>query len=542
MRAILPAAPPLREFLVERPLSEQRDRMRRQTTLLAAALVAALAAAPAAAAERAQKASSAAKRAAPKPVTPASALDVARPRGPEWFGLYLMGKKAGWTRTSLGFELKDGKRRFVGHAEATISATVGDRTVQRSEVDEKVWEARRGGRLVSFSSRHQGDGGDRLVEGRCSNGSCKVTITAEGKTEERTLDVRETVEDADAARLAAARRGEVRGEQLELESLRVRKMVDRYTGTTKAAAGGVEATLAVVDELEEGDRAATRFTIAPDGRIVEMKLGDAIVARAEPEETARRLDKVDLFAMTRVALPGPLPRDVPGTLVLRLHGVPKEFEVQDPRQTWEREPDGTTLLTVAARRPAAADPANDAPRAPGVKKGDELLEATPDVDADAPAIRSLAVKEVGDARGVYAASVKLVHFVYHRLEKAYGVSRDRATEVLALGKGDCTEHALLFTALARAAGIPARQVHGLVFARYDDDVPALYWHAWVEVKSGDEWIAVDPTFDQPVADPTHVALGRGTQVDTVGLLGAIQVVSAETRPLRAAVDGAPRAR
>ena len=137
---------------------------------------------------------------------------------------------------------------------------------------------------------------------------------------------------------------------------------------------------------------------------------------------------------------------------------------------------------------------------------------------------------VGDTRGSYAAAVKIAHFVNRRLEKAYGVSRDRATEVLELGKGDCTEHALLFTALARAAGVPARQVHGLVYARYDDGVPALYWHAWVEVKSGAEWIAVDPTFDQPVADATHVVLGRGTQVDTVGLLGALQVVSAQPRP------------
>jgi transglutaminase-like putative cysteine protease len=72
-------------------------------------------------------------------------------------------------------------------------------------------------------------------------------------------------------------------------------------------------------------------------------------------------------------------------------------------------------------------------------------------------------------------------------------------------------------------------VHGLVFARYDDAVPALYWHAWVEVKSGREWIALDPTFDEPVADATHVTLGRGTQVDTVGLLGALEVLSAEPR-------------
>jgi transglutaminase-like putative cysteine protease len=113
----------------------------------------------------------------------------------------------------------------------------------------------------------------------------------------------------------------------------------------------------------------------------------------------------------------------------------------------------------------------------------------------------------------------------------YGESSDQASEVLRAGKGDCTEHSLLFVAMARAAGIPARGVHGMVYAAYGDGVPALYWHAWAEVRSGDEWIAVDPTFDQPVADATHIALGRGTQVDAVSLLGALAVVQAEPKGL-----------
>jgi hypothetical protein len=463
---------------------------------------------------------------------PRSALDLARPSGPEWFGVYLLGKKAGWSRISLGFEKRGGKRMFVGRAESTISATVGTRTVQRSEIDEKVYEAIAGGRLVAFSSRHVGDGGNRTVEGRCTRDGCTVVLAAEGKREERKIPaVAETVDEADAGRLAAARRGEVRGLQLDLETLRVKKMLDRFTGDAKVAAGGVEALVALVDEMEEGDRSATRLSVAKDGRIVEMRLGESIVARAEPEETAKRLDKVDLFAMTRVKVPGPLPRGVPAVIAFRVRGMPKEFQLPDPRQTWEARDDGTVVLTVSARIPAAQDPEKDAPRGRPAAKGDEdLLAATPEVDADAPEIRELAKKVVGDTRGVYAASVKLAHFVYGRLEKAYGVSRDRATEVLALGKGDCTEHALLFTALARAAGIPARQVHGLVYAQYDDKVPALYWHAWVEVKSGEEWIAVDPTFDQPVADATHVVLGRGTQVDTVGLLGVLEIVGVDAKP------------
>ena len=474
-----------------------------------------------------------AKPRAPAPRPSATILDVPRPADPEWFGVYLMGKKAGYSRGWVGVETRDGRRVLVARSESTVSATVGERTVRRTQADEKVYEATPGGRLLAFSSRREGDGGNRSVEGTCTPTGCVARLVAEGQKEERTLPpVAETSEQADPARLAATRQSTVGGEQLDLEGLRVKKMEDRYVGTALVAAGGVEALVAIVEEREEGDRAPTRISIAPDGRAVELRLGESVVAKAEPEETAKRLDKVDLFGLTRVKLARELPRTVPGAIAYRLRGIPKEYQLQERRQAWAAGPDGTVLLTVTARRPAAADPRRDAPREKGIPKGmEDLLAPTPEVDADSPAIRKLAREVVGDTPGVYAASARLVHEVYRRLEKAYGVSRDRASEVLAFGKGDCTEHALLFTALARASGIPARQVHGLVFARYDDKVPALYWHAWVEVRSGGEWIAVDPTFDQPVADATHVALGRGTQVDTVSLLGALEVLAAEPKPV-----------
>jgi hypothetical protein len=49
------------------------------------------------------------------------------------------------------------------------------------------------------------------------------------------------------------------------------------------------------------------------------------------------------------------------------------------------------------------------------------------------------------------------------------------------------------------------------------------------VKVGDEWIAVDPTFGQDVADATHIALGRGTRQDAIALVGALKISRAEAR-------------
>jgi transglutaminase-like putative cysteine protease len=113
------------------------------------------------------------------------------------------------------------------------------------------------------------------------------------------------------------------------------------------------------------------------------------------------------------------------------------------------------------RRPAKA-PA----KLPVDRAGFGKLAATPTVDHDSPAILALARTLVPKPDGqepLHVAAV-LAGWVNGSLQKVYGASSDRATRVLAEKKGDCTEHALLFVALARASGLPARSMHGLVSA------------------------------------------------------------------------------
>jgi len=477
-------------------------------------------------------AEAAGKPAAPACRPDASILSVQRPGGWEWFGLYLLNKKAGWLKTEVVQERRDGKDVLVSRQEMMIEAKVGSRTVRRGQLDERVYEARPGGRLLSYRSERSGDGGDRKAELVCGPKACQATLVAEDGRRTRELKApAETAEQADAARLAATRCAEVAGAQVELEQLREKKMRDRLVERTTLGGAGVTVPVAVVEEMEDGDRMAARVYIAEDGRTLEFRYGEALVAKAEPEEIARRIDVVDLFNMSRVALPGPLPRDVPMAITYAVKGLPPSFAGEDGRQSTRAGAGGETVVTVTARRPAADDPARDVPRLKPDAKGGEDLEATPEIDWDHPDVRALADRVAGKTPGRWAAARKLSREVNRRVEKVYGQSRDRASEVLHSGKGDCTEHALLFVALARAAGIPAREAYGLVYANYGEGGAGLYWHAWAEVKVGDEWIAVDPTFDQDVADATHVTLGRGTKVDAVGLIGSLTVTKAEPRSL-----------
>jgi transglutaminase-like putative cysteine protease len=95
--------------------------------------------------------------------------------------------------------------------------------------------------------------------------------------------------------------------------------------------------------------------------------------------------------------------------------------------------------------------------------------------------------------------------------------------VLKTMRGDCTEHSLLTATLLRALGIPARRIDGVVYLKNDDGVPALYWHEWVEAWIG-EWVQVDPTFGQDIADATHFAVGEEGNAEIVPLIGTLKVV------------------
>ncbi len=90
-------------------------------------------------------------------------------------------------------------------------------------------------------------------------------------------------------------------------------------------------------------------------------------------------------------------------------------------------------------------------------------------------------------------------------------------------RGDCTEHSLLAVSLLRAAGIPAKRKDGVIYMVNEDKVPALYWHQWVEAWVG-EWTQLDPTFNQPVADATHFAVGEEGNAEITPLIGQLKVV------------------
>ncbi len=114
---------------------------------------------------------------------------------------------------------------------------------------------------------------------------------------------------------------------------------------------------------------------------------------------------------------------------------------------------------------------------------------------------------------------KITEWISRNIEKRPVLSVPNALETLENRLGDCNEHAVLFAALARAAGILARIESGLVYLR-----GRFYYHAWNSVFLG-KWITVDSLMNQIPADVTHISLSRGQNIfgpeNQTEILGAI---------------------
>ncbi len=452
------------------------------------------------------------------------ALKAARPKGGEHFGLYLLNKKVGYAFNDLS--LAPGSTdRAKAVSEFFFRANVGDKVSERLHSEVRFYEARPGGRLLSFTIEDKGDGGDQRLDGQAKADGMHVLRRRPGQPAEtlKLPPTKETIEDADQPRVALLRNQAIEGSVLDGQDLESYKMSTTVKPPEQRLVRGVNLSLRKVVSISEKEKVPTEILLAENGEMVELSISGAMKMVAEPAAIAKRLDKVEVFGLTRIVLPKPMPeaaQAVPGAVSLMIAGLPERFWRDSYRQKFKKLSDGQVEVTISAAPPkyekAVALPVAD-------PNGGEYLKSSLVIESANPEMQRQARKIVGDEKDAYLAAKKIVGWVGAHMKKEYGASADRATDVLHRMRGDCTEHSLLSVALLRAAGIPARRVDGVVYMQTGDRVPALYWHEWVEAYVG-EWTQLDPTFGETVAHATHFALGEESGAEITPLIGQLQVL------------------
>ena len=206
-----------------------------------------------------------------------------------------------------------------------------------------------------------------------------------------------------------------------------------------------------------------------------------LAAPAAPTSAAAEAAPVSLL-LVDVESPAGLALRPPLSVRVELHPGGSE-KVKSLREWFPRAVASGDSVTIALRAGGAA--AAGRPTA---------AEHRPSyfVDADDPAVVALrdALGPVTPRAGPAAVS-SLVgrHIVRKTLERLL----DRASTVAERREGDCTEHAVLTAAVARAAGLAARVVFGIALVADGSGRARGLGHAWAEVHDGRGWQVADAT-------------------------------------------------
>jgi hypothetical protein len=251
------------------------------------------------------------------------------------------------------------------------------------------------------------------------------------------------------------------------------------------------------------------------GKVIkeESPAGFTFIAEPEFKATAIMNEGQEILGSVSVKIAGTMPADYPTRARLGYHlSYPPEAEVEVDRDRQRLTGD---LLTVT--REKTPDEAAVACGGPPPA----TLAATPYIQSNHRRIGELRQTLVTERMSALAKVRILAAWVFNNLEKRPVLGIPDALTTLTSGRGDCNEHAALFAALARNAGIPTRIVAGVTFHE-----GAFFYHAWNEVCIGDGWLSLDTTNNHIPADVTHIKFVEGEtseQIKIGALLGHLQI-------------------
>lgn len=456
---------------------------------------------------------------------------VQTPSRTEWWGVYFRGEKVGWGNQTVS-PAPDGTPGHQSRSESWFRLKLMDVT---REV--RMAEASRFGADWSLESIHftlKATDVDMSLTARVE--PSRIAVKIRTGSSEQSLDIARAEGDgpvytpsalAPYLKATGIRTGET-------HRLWVFDPTTQSRQQLVAEIGGEE-TVEALGTLIPAFRIRTTMLglstdtwVNSDGDTIREETQDGFVIIREDEASAKggvSRNPSDMAEQLAVNIGKPLKnQERLEKLVLKLSGAELDgFDLDGDRQLFS----GQILTVVKEQVPAEAGYALP-------YRGDDgeitrFLQPEPMVASDHPKIIARAREILGGEKNPLVAARKLSDWVYRNVDKQPVFSLPNALEVLGQLKGDCNEHTVLLTALARAAGIPTRQQAGLMHL---EGSGRFYYHAWVAFYLGGRWVPADAVFNQFPADVAHLRFingGADRQTQISRLIGRLRLELVEAR-------------
>jgi hypothetical protein len=455
-------------------------------------------------------------------LTGAQPIDVEPLIGSAWYGVYMNGQKTGFARNELR---KDDTGQIHITQDAQFQMNMMGSNQDMRIVSDRVYAA--DGSLVIIESAISDIRGETTFVARVEDGALVLDVSMAGeKTSEIKPLPQETLRDALSKELWVREQPAV-GDSLDFSL---------FDPAFQQEVSGTSTVLGVEERVLEGVttkvyHVKTRLNlmdidseayVTEAGKVLEDVTAGMLTMRLEPEAVAKDVDySNDVIVSNAAMLNEPIPNARNRqSLRLALRGPINEHHLFNDERQYMTDM-GDHVLFVA-KRPSLEEfaPAQLPVEDEHAKK---WLTASTFVQSDSPELKAKAREIVGDETDTLEITKKLSAWVFEEMHATYSARLTNALEVLKSLEGDCTEHSILFVGLARAAGVPAREVAGVVYV--PGNPAGFYYHQWAKVWIG-KWIDVDPTMNQWLADVTHIKLAEGDlleQSKIIPLIGHLQV-------------------
>ncbi|MBM3290217.1 MAG: transglutaminase domain-containing protein, partial [Candidatus Hydrogenedentes bacterium] len=408
----------------------------------------------------------------------AQPLDVAAFLGEDWYGLYLNGQKSGYMMSSIAQE-KDGT--IVVVEDVRFKMLMQNVRQDLSTLSKRVYSA--DGALLRIEQTVQDSKGTSAFTGVVGTGGITLTSNVGGVAKTDTYPVpKESLRDALKQSMLANPGAKV-GDTIAFSMFEPTMGVEdegrsEIKGEEVRVLEGVSTKVLKIETQLKLMNLSTVSYVTENGTLLEDITAGMITMRLEPKEVAQDVTYVNDVLVANAAYVDKPIEDPRGRKTLRLAitgPLSSAHLFNDERQFLAQKGNGFEFTG----RAIALDGFTPATLPIAETSVIEWTKPTRFVQSDDPKIVETARAVAGGETDALKVSEKLCAWVYDNVQTSFSARLTNALEVLDSLEGDCTEHSVLFVALARAAGLPAREVAGLIYM--DGGKPGFYFHEWAKV-------------------------------------------------------------